>query len=179
MPRKVAVQSPLTREEQALVVAYLPLAGAVARRQSRNLVRYRNEIRSAARMGLIDAARTYKPARKIKFSTWARYRIRGAVSDFKRTIRPAESLVPYHEEGNRIVWGCRPEGDPAKRVEDAEQCDRLLSRLPPDDAALIRAIYLEGLSPGEAAEKLGMSLAKAYRVHSRSLRSLSDTFQTS
>lgn len=60
----------------------------------------RDDIRSAGMMGLIDAANKFQPEKKIKFKTFAEYRIRGAILDemrkldwFSRSLREKQNSV--------------------------------------------------------------------------------------
>ena len=60
----------------------------------------RDDMRSAGMMGLIDAANKFKPEKKIKFKTFAEYRIRGAILDemrkldwFSRSLREKQTNV--------------------------------------------------------------------------------------
>ncbi len=60
----------------------------------------RDDIRSAGMMGLIHAANKFQPEKKIKFKTFAEYRIRGAILDemrkldwFSRSLREKQNSV--------------------------------------------------------------------------------------
>lgn len=71
-----------------LVRANLPLARDMARRRLGSLPQYGDmeaEVHSAALGGLFDAARRFDQAKGILFRTYARHRIRGAISDYVRT----------------------------------------------------------------------------------------------
>ena len=64
----------------------LPLVGVVARRMAASLPRHfsLDDLVAAGREGLVDAAARYDPARGARFTTFAHYRIRGAILDFVR-----------------------------------------------------------------------------------------------
>ncbi len=60
----------------------------------------RDDMRSAGMMGLIDAANRFDASKKIKFKTFAEYRIRGAILDemrkldwFSRSLRDKQSKI--------------------------------------------------------------------------------------
>jgi RNA polymerase sigma factor for flagellar operon FliA len=64
----------------------LPLVGVVARRMAASLPPHfpLDDLIAAGRAGLVDAAARYEPARGVRFTTFAHYRIRGAILDFVR-----------------------------------------------------------------------------------------------
>lgn len=81
-----------THKEQIdhLVEEYLPYAEALAKSMWSRMSRHMelDEALSLARMGLVEAARKFDPARKVAFKTFAYYRIRGAIYDGVRSMAP-------------------------------------------------------------------------------------------
>ena len=178
-------------------------------------------------VGLLQAARDFDPAKGTKFSTFAYYRIRGAIFDgvhklswFRADRDPetkynqmADSLLQTTmsettstESGKTVEltheasWFSRiasslaivylasadEEGRTADVVDESapapwfglvqrETSGKLreaMERLPPDAAALIRAVYYEDRTLQEAADRLGISKSWASRMHARALEQL-------
>ena len=72
---------PLTRDE--LVVSHLPLVKFIVDRIASSLPPHldRDDLRSAAVIGLISAAERFDPTRGVQFKTFAEQRIRGTIMD--------------------------------------------------------------------------------------------------
>ena len=78
-----------TREwRNALVTEYLPLVNSVMHRLSPRLASSieADDIRSAGVIGLMDAAERYDSKRDIQFHTYAKFRVRGAILDYLRSL---------------------------------------------------------------------------------------------
>lgn len=72
----------MTPEETELVTAHLPLVQSLARKLAAQLVGVeREDLIALGREGLIQAAQRYDSSRGVAFSTFAYYRIRGAMFD--------------------------------------------------------------------------------------------------
>lgn len=89
----------------------LDLVDLIARQVSRSVGRFVefDDLLSAGREGLLEAARRYDPARNILFRTYASYRIRGAMIDNVRKLaalpRRAFERLAALEAANRIDEG--------------------------------------------------------------------------
>lgn len=117
------------RSLDALVVHYLPLVRAIARRAKSMLPPEADldDLVGDGTFGLIDAVRRYDPTTGHAFSTYATLRIRGAILD---GLRAAD-------------WVPRSLRASARRIERAmEELERALGRSP---------------SEGELADRLGIS----------------------
>lgn len=77
-------RDPAVREQ--LIVAHVQLVRYVASRMLHNLHSSveLQDLQSYGMFGLIDAIERYDPAREVKFSTFATYRIQGAINDEMR-----------------------------------------------------------------------------------------------
>lgn len=75
-------------DQAKLVEEYLPLVGFVARRMHAKLPASvdRDDLYQEGILGLIDAAAKWDPSRAIKFKTYAKFRVRGAMLDWLRSI---------------------------------------------------------------------------------------------
>jgi RNA polymerase sigma factor for flagellar operon FliA len=78
----------LTEAEQALVERHLPLVNQVVSKVAAHYPRHadREELASAARLGLVEAALRYEADRGIPFGSWATVRVRGAILDAVRAL---------------------------------------------------------------------------------------------
>lgn len=188
----------LTPDQQALAAAYLPLARAMARRRAERCPRLRHDWLSAAGMGLTLAAESWDEARSPsgKFANYAIYAIKAQF----RQLRVAERPKGYRRrQGNAAPEGAPAvasfdaligdrsgsaselpdpgsrEPAPDARLLDAErkaEVDRLLALLPPREAAVLRALYLEEKPHAEAAAGLGLTLAALRWRRGRALAKL-------
>jgi len=175
-------------------------------------------------VGLMQAARDFDPGRGNKFSTFAFYRIRGAIYEgvnklmWFRAARTPESkygsmaddllettcadqgadtkgdlaaeaswlgrmtaslamiyLVSAGSEGKPLDLVDTKSEAPWTGLSDNESKGKLaeaLEQLPPDAAALLRAVYYEDRTLQEAASRLGISKSWASRMHAKALEQL-------
>ena len=183
-------------------------------------------------VGLAEAARDFDPGRGGQFSTYAYYRIRGAIYDgmakmawFSRSQyqrrhndktagaarladaegRPADAVATGDREMRwfrdlsralTVVYLTTPPGDedwlgddvlvdtstpgPAAAAIGREMSDKLhqlIEALPPQEAALIKATYFEGLTLQETGRRLGIDKGSASRLHARVLQRLARSLQ--
>ncbi len=92
----------IPEDRSSLITDHLYLVDILAGRMVTQVPAFmnRDDMRSAGMMGLIDAANKFKPEKKIKFKTFAEYRIRGAILDemrkldwFSRSLREKQNSV--------------------------------------------------------------------------------------
>lgn len=83
------------RDREALIQSGLSYARHLATRMSRDLPSTvpLDELVAAANLGLVDAARRYDPSRGAQFTTFAHYRIRGAILDH---VRDSSEAMPHY-----------------------------------------------------------------------------------
>jgi hypothetical protein len=74
----------LTEDQQKLAVAYWPLARSLARPFKDQIPDASDEYESVACLALTEAARTYQTAQSLRFATWARHHIVGALRTARR-----------------------------------------------------------------------------------------------
>jgi RNA polymerase sigma factor FliA len=143
-------------------------------------------------VGLAEAARDFDPARGSRFSTFAYYRIRGAVYDglakmswfssteYKRRReeqmageRPGREVEEDAGGTERLVDVSTP-APPAVAIlrEVSQMLHELIRALPEDAGNLIRATYFEGLDLQQAGQRLGISKSWASRLHAQTLQRL-------
>lgn len=133
----------------------MPLAESMARSRSRSLPANvtLDEVRSAAFYGLSDAAFRYDPERGVPFSSYAKIRISGEISEFFRG-------VSYdHKEPEDMACG-----EPDRSVDTVDFFDFVCSELNEKDGKLVRMYYLDGRSLKEAGEARGVSESRASQI---------------
>jgi RNA polymerase sigma factor (sigma-70 family) len=177
---------PLTRDRRdRLAVRHLPLARAIARPYRRIHPDLRHDFESAASLALLRAARSFDPGRNVRFATYARYRIVGALRDVLRrqsrcTPGPVSpgfarlsgfdldflsgcksfDLCPVRPYGWNVT--CGPDEQVGDELERDEQVEVWLARLPARHAAVLRSLYFEGRAARDVARNLNLSRTKTY-----------------
>jgi RNA polymerase sigma factor for flagellar operon FliA len=194
-----------------------------------------DDLLSAAREGLLEAARRYDPNRNVAFRAYANQRVRGAIMDCVRRIAPlsrrayerlgameaastllgqaSNSAVPSNGSGTGAATperrlkqrlaelataaaagmlrhtgdahlaelpdeAANPEEDLA-RAQLRERIRIAVGELPRDEADVIRGYYFESLTLEQLAEKLGISVSWASRVHARAVARLTKALRGS
>ena len=107
-------ESCVSREQRTeLIRMHLPLVDFVVDRVAPNVPAFlsRDDLKSAAMTGLMEAANRFDPSRGYQFNTFAEHRMRGAVFDeirkmdwFSRSMREKQSRLHrvIHEEEERL-----------------------------------------------------------------------------
>ncbi len=123
-------------ERERLILEHAPMIRYIAARIAMRLPAHvpLEDLISAGVIGLIDAVDRYDPSKKVKFKTYAEFRIRGAILDELRAMD----------------WVPRSIRRKSARLEDA--INRLQAKLgrPPEDE--------------EIAEELGLGLEEFYKL---------------
>src|SRR3972149_4467569 len=125
---------------QRLVIDNIPFANRIAYKKKRILPKFIDveEIKSAAYMGLVDAASKFDENRGI-FPTYAYYRISGAITDYLR----------------ELDWGKRGDNHIAISLEDIwleskkePRYNEFIEHVAPSDKAkeILRKYFVKGLS---------------------------------
>lgn len=184
-PRGHRRRVPLSAEQQGLAMRYVPMARSLAKPLKLAWPLEGDEFESAAMLALVEAAQSFDPSRNVKFATFARYRIWGALRDVQRGLITAgwrgdlenapsvSSLTCNAEERGRILNAepDRPVGEEFEALEFVENC---LRQLPTKHAACCREIYVNGKTQGEAAEAIGCSKSRLSYLHKESLELIND-----
>jgi RNA polymerase sigma factor FliA len=78
----------LTAEKGRVMVEHIPIVQFIARRIHERLPQHVpiEDLYSAGVIGLLDAFGRFDPSKEVKFSTYAQFRIRGAILDSLRTL---------------------------------------------------------------------------------------------
>ena len=118
----------------------------------------RDEFDSAAMLALVEAAQSFDPARNVKFATFARYRIWGALRDVQRSLiiagwradareRPGPEQPDPATPRNTAASSAPSPTTRRRGLESNEFVENCLSKLPAKHAEACRQIYLHGEVP--------------------------------
>lgn len=185
--KKAADSHRLSPAKQDLAAEYLPLALALARPLKHAWAVAHDEFESAALMALVEAARVYDNTRKVRFATFARHRVRGALRDVQRSL----ALKGFRQDPNapdaprllslqlsvgsnaeprvRFVLAEEREDNPETVVDETDALEAWLRKLPRRHAAACREIYLNDCTQAEAAHRLGCSQSRLSYMHHEAL----------
>lgn len=177
----------LTDEQRGLASRYLPMAESLAKACRTQQRIEREELRSAAYMALVQAARNFDPGRKVNFATFARHRIRGALRDYLRSVmseswrnqsemRSVRHCFGRESERYGRMHGLSAEKPIGTEIESIDDVESWLGRLPRTHALACRLIYLSGKNQDEVAAMLGCSRSNLSRIHQEALTWLIDDY---
>jgi RNA polymerase sigma factor FliA len=184
----------------ALIERYAPMATALARRMRvpTTVLAGRDDLESAALVGLIDAVDRFDPERGIPFEGYAALRIRGAVLDELRRVDDrsrddrrraridaadgAEPTIAAYQqtlsldlllESGERDWAAESEIDERYETDDLRwRVESALRCLPPRQRELLSRYYGDSLTLRESAVVMGISEARACQLHGRAIQNL-------
>lgn len=181
----------------SLVVNNLDLVQIIARLVHRRLPRRieLDDIESAGRIGLMDAARKFDPTKGFKFRTYAMRRVRGAMQDWiressgffdSRMVSRAKKSgfatpgvkqfgVVRGEgryEGEAVVRADARASQPFEDIDDRDTFAGMLRGLDKKSRTVLTLHYREGLSLRESGQAVGFSESRASQILSASLKLL-------
>lgn len=176
-------RSELTAAQRDLAEKYMPLAQTLAKMVKMKWMRCHDELDSAASMALVEAAQAFEPRRGVKFGTFARFRILGALYDAQRQLIAKEyprhlpnAPRPFHfvpgDVERSMLMLTSPDAPVGTEVEAAEEVEHWFRLLPPGHAQACREIYVRGRSQVEAAEAVGLVKSRVHGMHSEALEAL-------
>ncbi len=113
-------------------------------------------------IGLIDAVDSYDYLRKIKFSTFATYHIRGRIIDF---LKKGINVKPFLEEQSVAVVDNKVE----KNYLLDKVC-KVIEDLPVKEQVVLKELYLGNKKPQLVASEMGISLSYLYRLQKKAVK---------
>ncbi|HEY8806615.1 MAG TPA: sigma-70 family RNA polymerase sigma factor [Candidatus Limnocylindria bacterium] len=182
-----------------LIERYAPMATSVARRMRvpTGALMGRDDIESAALIGLIDAVDRFDPERGVPFEGYAGLRIRGAILDELRRLddhtrgerRRARTVAAGNEpeigaygatlsldmllETGDRDWAAEDDSTDAYDHQDLRmRVESALECLPPRQREVLARYYGDSLTLRESAVKMGISEARACQLHGRAILNL-------
>ncbi len=183
----------------ALIERYAALATTVAHRMRvpTSALMGRDDIESAAIIGLIAAVDRYDPERGVPFEGYAGLRIRGAILDELRKLddhtrgerqraravaadtepeigayAATLSLDLLLESGDRDWAADDDSTEPYDRQDLRARVESALTCLPPRQREVLARYYGDSLTLRESAVKMGISEARACQLHGRAIVNL-------
>ncbi|MER7609090.1 sigma-70 family RNA polymerase sigma factor [Nocardioides sp. NPDC127503] len=157
---------PLQQED--LVVRHLPVARSLAARYSGRGVEA-DDLRQAAHMGLVKAARRYDPAQ----GEFLSYAVPMAKGEMRRCFRDLVRCVPPQrvDDGVDSLVEQFGEADPGfDRAEARVLVGEAIGDLRETDLLILRLRFVDGLSQAEIGEQIGATQAQVSRALARIIR---------
>jgi RNA polymerase sigma factor FliA len=138
-----------------------------------------DDLVSYGALGLMDAVEKFDPSLGFKFTTYANWRIHGAISDgvretqnkLKQAMHRDEVSIEDEEYELAADERLSPESE-VLREDIACIVRKAVEALPASEKEVIRLVYFEGLTHAEAAMKLGFSIEWIYQLRRRAKASL-------
>ncbi len=171
-----------------LIEGYTSLAIGIARcmRVPQASLADRDDVVSAAVIGLIGAVDRFEPGRGVPFEAYAALRIRGAVVDELRRLdergrvdrRREDTAVPQSldallERGFHRVPVAEDEiGERYDREDLSARVQGALGRLPPRQREVLGHYYGKALTLRQTGARMGISEARACQLHGRAIQNL-------
>ena len=175
----------LTQEQQDLAARHVPLARALSRPLKDAWPLEREEIDSSAFMALVEAAKSFDPNRGVKFGTFARIRIVGALRDTVRGFYAQKHVrempnartyryVPGMEERG-LLFMTSPDAPVSEYVNAVEEVEHWFRSLPKRHALACREVYLHDRTLVQIGAILGCSKSRISCLHAEALEILRDS----
>lgn len=165
---------PLDDAQSKLVADNLGVAYFLALRFGRNRPNLKQEFEDAAIDGLIDAARSYNPARGLAFGTLAGkcirnriiYRIKYLNIGVRRPELPILSLD--HGDGDTCVLAVEDPGI----VDDGPDYEAMIAPLDDREKVIMRGRSRDGLTLQAIGDHLGITRERVRQIEGQALRKL-------
>jgi RNA polymerase sigma factor (sigma-70 family) len=151
-------------ESTKLVEQYIPLANKLAFQRKKSLPKCIDieELKSAAYLGLTEAANRFKPELGLSFTTFAYPRIRGAIIDYLRELGwdkrsnsiQVVSLDAPDDEGHSLADAVPAK---AKKDEGKDVLDFISVRFGKQVETVLRNYFIDEMSMKEVGQKFGVS----------------------
>ena len=190
----------LKSDRDKLVVHYAPMVNSIAGKISAGLPKNveTDDLVGYGIFGLIDAVTKFDPDRGFKFSTYATFRIKGAIVDglrandwVPRSIRvKSKAEGDYHvtrvdsvdslvnEEGSMTLGDTIAEDFGYDHTFD-QMCDLLvngISLLTDREKVVLVAYYYENLTLADIGRILGVTESRVSQIHSKAMSFLREQF---
>lgn len=152
-------------EQNLLVINHIALAEKIAKSKKRKLshVSY-EELKSAAYLGLVEAAKNYNPEENDCFSAYAVWRIIGAVRDYLRELS-------WGSRSNPIKMEIISYKDCDIQVDELPQYDtfdNIIKLLPSVNKMVLKLYYQENKKIKDIAQDLNVHQSRVSQILSNS-----------
>lgn len=152
-----------------LVVRHLPVARSLAARYAGRGIEI-DDLRQAARMGLVKAARRYDPSQG-EFLSYAVTVANGEMRHCFRELARGVRTERVDDDTERPLSERLGAPDPGfDRAEARVIVEEALDQLDEADRTIVRLRFVDGLSQAEIGEKIGATQAQVSRALARIIR---------
>ncbi len=170
----------LTEAQRDLAARHVPLARTLSRPLKEMWPTEKEDFESASCFALVEAAQSFDPSRNVRFATFARFRIVGALMDVQRRIaregyskelpnvpRVFRYIPGEYERG--VLLMTSPDTPVDEVVASIEQVEHWLDKLPSRHALACREIYLNYRTQGQVATGLGCAKSRVSCLHAEAM----------
>lgn len=170
----------MTAAQESLVHRFLPMVRHLAWTMASHIppgVTEEDDLYQAGVIGLIQAAKSFDPARGLRFATHATWRVRGAMLDHLRDLDWVPRLA--RQRGEDVPrWLALPEGgvadhsDPTEGIRREDFWLEVTRGMIPVEREVIRLSYREGIPLWKIGAMLGFCEVNAGQIRRRALAHL-------
>lgn len=150
-----------------LILSHLWLPKVIA--QSKRLPWLTEDLEQIGCVGLVKAAQAFDSQRGVRFSTYARYRVNGAIKDWLGCL---EHIPPPNTTRSPPNTPEEILRDLQEQTEDERKARRMIVSLSPKERFVVSAYWLRGRKMREIAEVLGLTEARVSQINKRALQKL-------
>lgn len=150
-----------------LILSHLWLPKVIA--QSKRLPWLTEDLEQIGCVGLVKAAQAFDSQRGVRFSTYARYRVNGAIKDWLgrlEHIPPPSTTRSPPNTPEEVLRGLQ------EQTEAERKARRMIVSLSPKERFVVSAYWLRGRKMREIAEVLGLTEARVSQINKRALEAL-------
>jgi RNA polymerase sigma factor (sigma-70 family) len=174
----------MTTTANTLVEQHIPWANKLAHRKKKTLPKFIDleEIKSAAYMGLVEAASRYNPELNVEFTTFSYQRIWGAIHDYLREqgwMKRGEyqqmlslDLDTAHNDGETCTLGDLVEAKPESDTEESFEVITL--KMDNQAKSVLKHYFVDEYSMKEVGQKFGVSesrVSQLIKLYKKQIRS--------
>lgn len=147
----------MTNYQNTLIINNLNLAHNLARKQGKKItcISY-DELKSAAYLGLVQAAKQFSPNKNIPFACFARFRIIGAIKDYLRELS-------WGTRSKKIQMDFSDEYI-SRKTFTTKKFEELIESLDCQSRYILRLYYLENNKIHEIGTKLSLHPSRIHQL---------------
>jgi len=166
-----------TQERNQLILNHIPLANKLAWQKAKKTPKRIDvdDLKSAAYMGLVDAAYKYDKNRSATFGTYASWRIKGEINDYLRQIswgkrgqefQPLSIDVKISDNENVSIGDCL-ESKPELRADYSDFFEKITKGMSEVAKKVIIEYYVKDRMLKEIASEIGLCVSRTSQILKR------------